>query len=160
LTTFSESALERIVTPYFTLPAEKISARAAAPSSGIESVGGPQYLYVLEGIGLRMSLDQVRAAAKTAGSVKGLVKQGPTTYNVRTRDLSFQVEFDEKGKVYQYNVSAINSRHLAETEKSGPLYDRLSQAFGPANSWGKAVVYDLGEGTGAYAIISDPAHFQ
>jgi hypothetical protein len=36
----------------------------------------------------------------------------------------------------------------------------LSQAFGPANSWGKAVVYDLGEGTGAYAIISDPAHFQ
>jgi hypothetical protein len=160
LSTLSEPTLEKVITPFFSLPTQRNQVRAATPQTGGDTATGPQYLYVLEGIGLRMSLDQVRAAVKTAGSVRGLIKQGPTTYNVRTRDLTFQVEFDEKGRVYQYNVSALNPRHLKETEHSGPLYDTLSQAFGPSSSWGKPVVYDLGEGTGAYAIVSDPAHFQ
>ena len=161
LSTLSEPALEKTVTPFFTLPAQRGTERTAA-SMGSGQIAGadPQYLYVLEGIGLRMSLDQVRAAAKTAGSLKGPVKQGPTTYNLRTKDLSFDVEFDQNGRVYQYNVSAINPRKLPETENSGPLYDHLTQAFGPANSWGKPVIYELGEGLGAYAIISDPVHFQ
>ena len=161
LITFTEPALEKMVTPFFTLPAATGAAGRVAPTVSAGAGGPePQYINILEGIGLRMTLDQVRAAAKTAGSLKGLVKQGPTTYNLWTRDLSFQLEFDQNGRLYQYNVSAINPRKLPETDKSGPLYDHLTQAFGPPKSWGKLVVYELGEGGGAYAIVSDPAHFQ
>ena len=72
-----------------------------------------------------MSLDQVRTASKSAGSLRGPVKQGPTTYNVRTRDLAFQIELDQNGSAYQYNTWALNPRHLRETDHSGPLYDPL-----------------------------------
>ena len=100
-------------------------ATPSTPSSATSSTSGSavvnQYPFTIEGIGLRMTLDQVRAAAKAGGSVKGLQKQGPTTYNVDTRDLSFQIELTSDGLVRQYNVSDHNPRHIKETENSLPV---------------------------------------
>ena len=84
-----------------------------------------------------MSLDEVRTAAKAAGSVEGLVKQGPVTYNLDTKDLGFQIEFTPDMHVRQYNVSARNPKHLKADYTSGPLYDKLVASFGPQKSWGQ-----------------------
>ena len=130
---------------------------AAAPSSPAGTVTSAQYPFTLDEIGLRMSLQQVRAAVSTAETIKTLQKQGPTTYNLSTRDMKFQIEFTPDMHVRQYNVSAINPKHLKEDATSGPLYDKLVTTFGPASSWGNAVLYDVGEGGSAYAIVTDQA---
>ena len=67
-----------------------------------------QYPFTIEGIRVRMSMDQVRAAAKAEGSIKGPLKQGPVTYNLMTRDLSWQIEFTSDMHVTSYNVSERN----------------------------------------------------
>jgi hypothetical protein len=135
-------------------PAPVVAPPASTPPASTASASG-SYPFTIEGIGLRMPLAQLRAATSTAGSVKGLVKQGPTTYNLTTRDLSFQIEFTVDGHVRQYNVSDRNPNHLKETGFSGPLYEKLVKAFGPQSTWKDSVVYDLGESGGAYAIVSD-----
>ena len=135
-------------------PAPMKSAASPMTAASASTTDG-QYPFTLEGIGLRMPLDQVRAAAKAAGSVKGLKQQGPTTYNVDTKDLSFQIELTAAGLVRQYNVSDASAKHAPETGTSGPLYDKLVKAFGPKSSWPSgAVNYDAGSGS-AYAIVTD-----
>ena len=136
-------------------PSAPIAAPAASVSPAPSTSSSGSYPFTIEGIGLRMSLAQVRASATAAESVKGLAKQGPTTYNLVTRDLSFQIEVTADGHVRQYNVSDRNPNHLKETGSSGPLYEKLVKAFGPQSTWKDSVVYDLGEGSGAYAIVSD-----
>ena len=135
------------------------SAKAApAPASAPAQTTGPaKHQVTIEGIGIGMSLDEVRAAAKADGSVKGPVKQGPVTYNLDLKDIGFQLEFSPDMHVTSYNVSMNHSKQVKDTETSGPLHDKLVKAFGDSSTWGSAVMYDIGETGVAYAIVRDPS---
>ena len=157
LATMSEAALEKVVTPFFALPILRGGARPAATAPGSPKV--EQHVSsVLEGIGLGMTIEQIRAAAKLAGALRPPVKQGPVTWTVRTRDLDFQLFFTSTGLVKQYNVSALNPRKLKESRNSGPLYNKLQESFGPAAAWSKEILYDCEES--CYAIVTDPVLFE
>ena len=137
--------------------ADKAPANTQATSGTLHAMGGGKHPYTIEGIGLGMSLDEVRAAAKGAGSVKGPVKQGPVTYNLDLKDIGFQLEFSPDMHVTSYNVSINHSKQVKDTETGGPLHDKLVKAFGDSSTWGSAVMYDIGETGVAYAIVRDPS---
>ena len=137
--------------------ADKVPANTQAASGTPHAMVGGKNSYTIEGIGLGMSLDEVRSAAKAAGSVKGPVKQGPVTYNLDLKNIGFQLEFSPDMHVTSYNASVNHSKQVKDTDTSGPLHDKLVKAFGDPSTWGNAVMYDLGETGVAYAIVRDPA---
>ena len=104
----------------------RMAAPVAAPAPKITKPA-----FVLEGIGIFMTKQQVEDGAKAHGATGGLHPNDVGYLEIKTADLWFtSVQFDEVGLVKSYTVVGLNPKHLKVGNFTGPLYNVAVSAFG------------------------------
>lgn len=140
-------------------PSAQPESAATTPTPNQSGPSKPEY--VLEGIGLGMTRQQVEEAGKAHGAVTGLRDTGFGYQTIKTSDLSFDsIQFNKSGRVWSYTVKALNPKHLKAGDTSGPLYDMAVGAFGQPTlgsgsaKWG---IEKVGNGSALYSYDKSEA---
>ena len=119
-----------------------VPAPPPAPLTPAEAAKKPPK-YVMEGVHLGMTEQEVRQALKAAGSLKGLESTDLGYFKATTTDAIFDaIQMNDVGRVWSYSFSAKNPRHLKSTKDSGPTYHLGVKAFGsPVSKTNSGVVW-------------------
>ena len=142
-------------------PVQQAAAATSAPSVAAPARKMHKPAFVLEGIGIYMTKQQVEDGAKAHGATGGLHANSVGYLEIKTADLWFtSVQFDESGLVKSYTVDGLNPKHVRVGNFSGPLYDMAVSAFGQPVHDGGNSKWDFdkpGQPSAEYGYAKDDA---